>query len=351
MPITTKSFGKTKGGQDVTLYTLKNHTGASVGIIDLGGTIVSIIVPDKNGVMADVNLGFDNVSDYEGDCGYMGALIGRFGNRIGGASFDLDGVTYPLVANDQSNNLHGGPEGFNLRIWDVNAYEEENACFLACTLESPDMDQGFPGHLKVKVVYGWNDQNELSIHYHATTDKATVINLTNHAYFNLDGFDAGDIKDLEMQIFADSVTETTPDLIPTGTFLPCGELVYGFQKMSKLGDVLAHCATDPVMKTAGGVDFNYCASTDKTDKCIALLRSPKTGRTMKVITDEPGVQCYTGHGLNHTGKNGVHFGAYAGMCLETQHYPDAMHHDHFPSVVLRPDEEYDTTTIYSFGVY
>ncbi|MDD3335999.1 MAG: galactose mutarotase [Eubacteriales bacterium] len=348
MSISQKPFGISPKGDAVTKYTLTNAHGASVSVIDFGGVVTSIIVPDKNGKLDDVNLGFDDVAVYDGKGGSMGALIGRVGNRIGGAAFDLEGTHYVLGKNNGENNLHGGPEDFSVRMWDAKTAEEKGRDVLTLTLQSPDGDQGFPGTLDVKVEYSFNDDNELGIHYYANTDKPTLVNLTNHCYFNLDGHQSGSIKDLTLQINCDCATEVKPDLIPTGKLLPSASLPYGFVTETRIGDVLAHTDNDPTMKAAGGVDFNYCAGRDRETKVIAVLRSPKTGRRMDVITDQPGVQCYTGQGLNHEGKDHVHYGPYAGVCLETQHYPDAIHHPHFESAVLRPQDTYDTFTIYRF---
>ena len=351
MSISTRLFGTTPAGEQVTEYTLTNETGASVSIIDFGGIVTKIMVPDRDGKLGDVNLSFDDVAMYAGpDNNSMGALIGRVGNRIADATFDLDCQTYVLAKNNGRNNLHGGPVGFNMRMWDAEPAEIDGDPALILRLVSEDGDQGFPGTLEVQVTYAFSKDNELLIHYEAVTDQATLCNLTNHAYFNLDGHDAGDVRDHEMQIFAPNVNEVSPDLIPTGKLVPVGETVYDFSEMKRMGDVLDHTATDPIMNAAGGVDFNYCAGRDRETMLIATLYSPKTGRVMDVITDQPGVQCYTGQGLNVTGKDGVHYGAYAGMCLETQHYPDAIHHPEFASIVLRPQDTYDTFTIYRFSV-
>ena len=348
MSISRKYFDKTARGEEVTQYTLTNHKGASVSVIDFGGIVTSIVVPDRDGKLADVNLGFDVVDTYDGKGGSMGALIGRVGNRIGGAAFDLEGRHYVLGKNDGENNLHGGPEGFSQRMWKAEPIEGRDGDTLRLTLTSPDGDQGFPGKLDVTVDYTWNDACELGIHYMAVTDKPTLCNMTNHAYFNLDGHDAGTVENLTLQINADCVTEADPALIPTGRLLPQKGLAYDFTEEVRLGDVLARTPVDPIMRDAGGVDFNYCAGRDRETKLIATLRSPKTGRRMDVITDQPGVQCYTGQGLDHTGKGGVHYGPYAGVCLETQHYPDAIHQPHFESYVLRPQDKYDTFTIFRF---
>ena len=350
MSITTKPYGKEQHGYPVTEYTLTNHGDAYVSILDFGGIITNIVVPDRAGQLGDVNLGFDNATAYTADNGSMGALIGRVGNRIADANFALDGITYLLGANNGVNNLHGGPDGFNMRMWQVVPTEGQDVDTLTLTLVSPDGDQNFPGKLTVTVHYTFTDQNVLGIEYFATTDKTTILNLTNHAYFNLDGHDAPTVADLELQVFADSVTGVREGLIPNGKFIAQSEVVYGFETPKRIGDVLDHTATDPDMKAAGGVDFNYCAGNDRITKCIAVLYSPKTGREMKVITDMPGVQVYTGQGLHQKGKGGVQYQAFSGMCLETQRYPDAIHQPHFPSFVLRPQEVYYTKTEYAFSV-
>lgn len=348
MSITSKPFGVSERGDKVTEYTMTNAHGASVSIIDFGGVVTKIIVPDRDGKLDDVNLGFDDVTVYNGRGGSMGALIGRFGNRIANAEFDLEGAHYTLGKNNGVNNLHGGPEGFGVRMWQVEERPGQGKDTLRLSLISPDGDQGFPGKLEVEVDYAFNDQDELSIHYRAKTDKPTLVNLTNHCYFNLDGHKAGTVENLTLQINGDSVTEVREGLIPTGRMLPSDGVSYGFSKETRIGDVLARREEDAAMKMAGGVDFNYCAGRDRETKTIAVLRSPATGRRMEVITDQPGVQCYTGQGLNHAGKDGVHYGPFAGVCLETQHYPDGIHHPHFPSVVVRPQDTYDTLTVYRF---
>ena len=344
MQITKSKFGTDHDNHPVTEYTLTNAAGASVSVLDLGGTITKILMPDRNGHISDVALGYDDAASYLSNNGYLGALIGRYGNRIGDAAFTLDGKAYTLTANDGSNNLHGGPEGFDRRIFSA----ETTSRMLILSLKSEDGDQGFPGALRVEAEYALSDDNALSITYRAKTDKPTIVNLTNHTYFNLDGHGAKDVKDLTLQVFADAITEADSGLIPTGRLIPAADVVYGFQTPTRIGDVLK--TPDAAMENAGGVDFNYCAGKDREDKLIAVLYSPATGREMQVFTDLPGVQVYTGQGLNQAGKCGVRYQAYGGLCLETQRYPDSIHHPHFPSVVLRPEETYYTKTTYKFSV-
>jgi len=350
MSITTRPYGKEQHGNPVTEYTMTNAGGAYVSILDFGGIITRIAVPDRNGKLADVNLGFDDAKAYTADSGSMGALIGRVGNRIAGATFDLEGKTYQLTPNNGVNNLHGGPEGFSLRMWKVKPVEGKGGDALELSLVSPDGDQGFPGELKVNVRYTFDDQNRFGIEYRADTSKTTIVNLTNHAYFNLDGYDALTVENLELQVFADYVTDVDEGLIPNGKLIAQKDVAYGFETPKRLGDVLAHTQSDAAMKAAGGVDCNYCAGKDRQTKCIAVLYSPKTGREMKVITDMPGVQVYTGQGLHQKGKGGVQYCPFSGVCLETQRYPDAIHQPHFPSFVLRPEETYFTRTVYAFGI-
>ena len=344
MQITEKPFGFNKNKLPVTEYTMVNASGASVSVLDLGGIVSRIMMPDRNGALDDVVLGYDDAEGYLKNSGYLGALIGRCGNRIGGASFELDGQTYTLQANDGKNNLHGGPEGFNERMFNVEALDNG----LRLSLVSPDGDQGFPGTVKLTADYLFSDDNVLTIRYRATTDKPTIVNLTNHSYFNLDGQGTGDVKNLVLQMFTDTVNEADDGLIPTGKLISTKDVVYGFQTPTRIGEVLDH--PDETMRNASGVDFNFCAGDAGKEKKIASLYSPDTGREMQVYTDLPGVQVYTGQGLDQTGKGGVQYKPYFGICLETQAYPDAIHHPSFPSVVLRPGDEYHTETSYRFSV-
>ncbi len=349
MAITKKPFGTLQSGAAVTEYTLTNGIGASVSIIDFGGTITKLCVPDREGNLGDVVLGFDDLT-YEGNGASMGAIIGRFGNRIGGAEFQLDGKTYTLAKNDGNHSLHGGNIGYNKRMWAAKAISGEGEDRLELTLTDPDMYEGFPGTLELSVTYVWDDKCNLGIIYHATTDKSTVINLTNHSYFNLSGCDGRDVKGHVLQVNAGYVTEADAELIPTGKLIPQTEVTYNFAQPVTIGSVLEKMDGDVAMKGAGGVDFNYCLGRDRERKLAAVLYSPETGREMQVLTDEPGVQIYTGNNLNHDGKNGVHYGSFAGVCLETQHYPDSIHHPQFQSVVLRPCDVYHTETVYAFSV-
>jgi aldose 1-epimerase len=344
MYITTKVYGQDHLGHSITEYTLHNASGASVSVLDLGGIITRILVHDRDGKLGDVTLGYDDAISYIQKSGSLGALIGRVGNRIAGASFSLEGKAFTLTPNNGPNNLHGGPDGFNKRFFKATITDAG----LKLSLVSPDGDQGFPGALSLDTLYTFDDDGALGIEYRATTDKTTIVNLTNHAYFNLDGHDAKDVKDQILQVFADRVTEVREGLIPTGKFLSAADVVYGFQTPTRIGDVLDHA--DAAMQAARGIDFNFCAGRDREYKLIAALYSPKTGREMQVFTDLPGVQVYSGQGLNQTGKSGAAYQMYGGLCLETQRYPDSIHQPHFPSVVLRPEEVYYTKTTYRFSI-
>ena len=343
MKITSKAFGRNKSNIPVTEYTLTNASGASVSVMDLGATVTKIVMPDRDGNLGDVALGYDDAMAYQTNSGYLGGLVGRHGNRIGGATFALEGVEYHLEPNTGKHNLHGGPDGFGFRMFTV----KETKDGLVFSLDSPDDDQGFPGALHVEATYALSDDNAFSITYRATTDQTTIVNLTNHSYFNLDGHASGDIKDMTLQVLAGYITEVDDDLIPTGKLIPTADVAYGFQTPTRLGDVLDH--PDAAMQNAKGVDFNYCAGRDREYKLIATLYSPKTGREMQTLTDMPGVQVYTGQGLHQAGKGGIQYQMYGGICLETQRYPDAVHHPYFPSVVLRPEEVYYTKTTYRFS--
>lgn len=349
MSISTRIFGQNAAGKDVTEYTLTNESGASISILDLGGILTSIKMPDRDGKLADVCLSYDDVKTYETPgTGHLGMLVGRVGNRIADAKFELEGKTYVLGANNGPNNLHGGPIGFGVRMWEAEPAEIDGDPALILQLVSEDGDQGFPGKVEVQVTYVLSKDNEVLIHYEAVTDQTTLINMTNHAYFNLEGHASGSIHDHELQINAPYTTEVREGLIPTGKLVPCKDVKWNFTEMTRVGDVLDKTNDDADMFLAKGVDFNYCAGRDKETKLIATLYSPKTGRAMDVITDQPGVQCYTGQFLQLVGKEGVQYRPYGGICLETQHYPDAIHHPEFPSIVVRPQDTYDTFTVYKF---
>lgn len=352
MSIEKKPFGILPDGRAVTRYTMSNSIGASVSVIDYGAIFTSIVVPDKDGHLADVALGYDEVAPYFGNHGSMGDTVGRYGNRIANATFSLDGVTYQLDRNDGVNHLHGGFEGFSKKMWAVQTVCTDTDARLVLTMVSPDGDQHYPGTLEVKLTVIWDDACRLTLHYEAVTDKPTLCNMTNHTYFNLAGHDHGTICDHILQVESDYTTEVGPGLIPTGKLLPVDGTPYDLRNGLLLGDGLARIAEDAQMQLAGGYDNNYALRDGEGVRFVARLACKATGRTMDVLTDQPGLQVYSAcMAAFPGGKGAVHYGKYSGICLETQHFPDSPNHPEFPgTTVLRPGEHYDTTTVYVFGV-
>jgi aldose 1-epimerase len=343
-------WGKTKAGETVDLFTLTNAKGHKVSIMTLGGIVVSVKVPDKTGALGDVVLGFDSLDGYLGPHPFFGAIVGRYGNRIGGASFTLDGHTFTLAKNDGNNTLHGGKKGFDKYVWKARPVTSTAGPTIVLTHVSPDGDEGFPGTLTATVTYTWTNDDELKIHYHATTDKPTVINLTNHSYFNLAGAGSGTILDQQMQIFADKFTPVVKGLIPTGELRPVTGTPFDFLKPTAIGGRID--ADDEQIKLGGGYDHNFVLNgTAGTMRPAAHVVDTTSGRTLDVSTTEPGVQFYTGNFLDGTikGKDGKVYVRRAAFCLETQHFPDSPNRPNFPSTVLRPGQRYDTTTVYKFG--
>ena len=343
-----QTFGTTKEGQDVSLITLKNKNGVILSVMDYGAAIVSLIVPDKNGQPVDVVLGYPDVSSYEPDTYAFGATIGRVGNRIAGASFTLDGKEYTLDANDGRQCLHGGFHGYHKRIW---AYEvnEEN-CAVSFSLHSPDMDQGFPGALDITVTYSLDDQNGLHIRYFALPDAPTLINMTNHTYFNLNGHDSGSVLDHEVTIHAGFFTESNNEVYPNGNILSVKGTPLDFTTPHTIGERIE--ADHEQIRFGGGYDHNYVLDNFEGDlRTVAYVYAPKTGITMTMDTDTPGMQFYTGNFINNgtPGKDGAVYNRRDGFCFESQDYPDAIHYTHFPSIVYEAGEPYVTETVYTFG--
>ncbi|MBR3763827.1 MAG: galactose mutarotase [Clostridia bacterium] len=351
MAITSRPFGVTREGKPVTLFTMTNKSGASVSVTDFGAIVTSIIVPDKNGAMADVTLGFDAFDRYEGDHAFMGDIVGRYGNRIANGRFTLDGESYQLALNDGKNHLHGGVSGFNQKLWTATPAEGAGVDSVAMHYVSPDMEENYPGTLDVTCTYSWDDDCNLSIRYEATTDKATHCNLTNHTYFNLAGHDHGTIRDHIVWIDADVVTAVDSGLIPTGGYMPVVGTPLDLREGKLLGEGIDQKDTCVAMVYAGGYDHNYVLRKGSAVAMCAAVFHEESGRLMEVITDQPGVQLYTAcTTCCEGGRGGVTYGNYSGLCLETQHYPDTPNHSNFPTTVLRPGEKYDTTTIYAFRV-
>lgn len=348
MSIEKAPFGKLADGQEVDLYTLKNAAGMEVKISNYGGIIVSWTAPDKNGKYEDVTHGCDSLEGYIKGTPFFGALVGRYGNRIAKGKFTLDGNEYTLPINNGPNALHGGLKGFDKRVWAATPVDGEEPS-LKLTYTSKDGEEGYPGNLSVEVIYTLQKDNALKIDYKATTDKATVVNLTNHTYFNLSG--ASDILNHEVTIKADKFLPVDETLIPTGELKPVAGTPFDFTTTHKVGERI-NDSTDTQIKFGGGYDHCW-VFTDSTKalKLVASVYEPTTGRFMEVSTTEPAVQFYTGNFLNGSviGKKGVVYGRRSGLCLETQHFPDSPNKPSFPSTVLKPGETYQTTTVYKFS--
>jgi aldose 1-epimerase len=339
-------FGKTPDGTAISIYTLTNKSGVEARITTFGGRVVSLTTPDRKGTKADVVLGFDSLAGYA-ESPFFGALIGRYGNRIGGAHFTLDGVEYKLEKNNGANSLHGGSHGFDKVAWTAR---ELPAAGLELTYLSKDGEEGYPGNLKAVVVYRLTDSNELRIAYSATTDKPTVVNLTNHSYFNLKGAGEGDIMNHVLTLNADQYTPVDAGLIPTGELRSVAGTPFDFRKPTAIGARIDQ--SDEQLKIGKGYDHNYVLARKGAALSLAAkVEEPATGRVMEVLTTEPGVQFYTGNNLDGTikGKGGKVYGRRAGFCLETQHFPDSPNQAKFPSTVLKPGETYKTTTVFRFS--
>ena len=346
-----KPFGKTPDGQPVEEITLRNARGAEAQIITYGGIVRSLKMPDRNGNLSDVVLGYDNLDSYvNSNQYYFGAIIGRYGNRIANGKFSIDGKSYTLAQNNGSNNLHGGPKGFNADVWHVEkAHATDKDASVELGYFSKDGDQGFPGNLKVRVTYTLTDDNALKIENHATTDKPTVVNLTHHSYFNLSGAGSGDILNDEVVINADKFLSVDTNAIPTGELRPVKGTPFDFTTPHKIGERIE--ANDEQIKFGSGYD--HCWIINKKPGELGFVASaydPRSGRFMEVFSTEPGTQFYTGNFLDGArGKNGQTYPRRSGFCFEPQHYPDSPNQPQFPSVVLRPGETFKNTIIYKFS--
>ncbi len=346
MKITKEPFGITSQKEDVSLYTLTNKNGMEAKLLDYGATLQSLLLPCEDGSKLDVVLGFETVAAYEVNDPNFGSTIGRNGNRIGKGTFKLNGKEYKLDINDGENNLHGGFAGYHKRMWKTELLEEENSiCF---SIVSPDGDQGFPGTVKVQVAYTLTDEDELKITYDAVPDADTIINMTNHSYFNLEGQDSNSVLAQKVWIDGDEVTATTEDLIPTGEILSVEGTPLDFRKEKAIGQDIS--ADYEPLVFGHGYDHNWILNHPGTFRKVASLHSDKTGKTMEVYTDLPGMQMYTANFLDGTlvGKGGVAYQQRSGVCFETQYFPDAPNHENFPSTVVKAGERYKTTTVYKF---
>ncbi|HSC66188.1 MAG TPA: aldose epimerase family protein [Cellvibrio sp.] len=352
--ISQKQFGITPSNELVTEFTLTNKRGSIAKIINFGGIITELHVRDKSGALADVVLGFDTLEPYLDVGPYFGALIGRVGNRIANAQFTLDGATYSLVANNGSNNLHGGPIGFDKKVWSATTADDAKGPILKLHLLSEDGDQGFPGNLDVTVTYQLTHDDEIVVDYFATTDKATPVNLTQHTYFNLAGLNAKNSSDIlshQIQIFADHINAVNEAQIPVGMPMPVANSPFDFRNPRPIGELIN--ADHQQIKNGFGYDHNFLINQNayKELTLAARVEEATSGRVLEVFTEEPGVQFYSGNFLDGslTGK-GITYQKRTGFCLEPQHAPDSINQPQFPSIVLRPGKEYKTRTVFKLSV-
>jgi aldose 1-epimerase len=345
-----EAFGKTGDGRPVDLHTLTNSNGMEVRAMTYGGIIVSMRVPDKNGKMADVVLGHDQVDGYLVNPPYFGAIVGRYANRIANGSFTLDGVKYTLAKNDGPNSLHGGMVGFNKVIWEAKEFKDAKGIGVSFSYLSKDGEEGYPGNLKVKVSYRLTDENQLMLDYEATTDKATPINFSQHSYFNLAGEGSGDILGQELMLNADRFTPVDKTLIPTGELRAVQGTPLDFTKPTTIG---ARINDDYEQLVVGrGYDHNFVINRKGDGLTLAArVHEPTSGRVLEVYTTEPAVQFYSGNFLDGTisGKQGHPYKLRNGFCLETQHFPDSPNHPDFPSTILRPGKTFHSQTIFKFS--
>ncbi|WP_419214087.1 aldose epimerase family protein [Maribacter sp. X9] len=350
LSITKSGFGKTADGEAVAKYTLENKDGIQVDIITYGGRITSLRTPDKGGKMENVILGFDSIEQYEKDNPFFGALVGRYGNRIAKGKFSLDGTEYKLAQNNGENSLHGGVKGFDKQVWDANTEEGDDSVKLILTYLSADMEEGFPGNLNTTVTYTLNKDNSLDVLYEAETDKKTVVNLTQHAYFNLSGDFSKLILDHMVEIDADTFIPVDSGLIPTGELRPVEGTPFDFREAKLIGNDID--ADNEQIKLGGGYDHCWVLNSQSAGyRSVASAYHPETGRNLEVLTDEPGIQFYTGNFLDGTlpAPNGGTYAQRSGFCLETQHYPDSPNQPEFPSVTLEPGDTYSTKTTFKFS--
>jgi aldose 1-epimerase len=345
-------FGATPDGVPVDVYTLTNAGGVEVRAITYGGIILSLRVPDRDGTLGDVVLGCETVDAYLEASAYFGAIVGRYGNRIAGGQFTLDGQAYSLATNNGPNALHGGLVGFDKVVWRAESFENTDGVGVVFSHTSPDGEEGYPGTLEVRVTYTLTDANQLIFDYNAVTDRATPVNLTQHSYFNLAGDGAGDILNHELMLKASRFTPVDATLIPTGEIRGVAGTPFDFRTPTAIGGRID--ADNEQIRFGGGYDHNFVLDRDESDSptLAARVYEPSSGRIMEVSTTEPGVQFYSGNFLdgNITGKGGRVYRRRNGFCLETQHYPDSPNRPDFPSTILRPGQEYRSRTVYTFSV-
>ena len=348
--ISPEAFNKMVDGKQVELFTIRNKNGMEMSVTNYGARIVSLLVPDRSGKKGDIVLGYDSLSGYLNNKEqYFGAAIGRYGNRIAKGTFKLENTEYKLAVNNIPNSLHGGVRGFSSKVWN-GVQNGDNEVEL--TLDSPDMEEGYPGELKVMIIYRLSDKNEVTILYSAKTSKTTVINLTNHTYFNLHGAGHGDILDHKMYINANNFTPVDSTLIPTGDLKPVKGTPFDFTLPLVIGKRIND--NDQQLIFGHGYDHNYVLNKTKNEKVsfAASVYDPLSGRYMEVFTNEPGIQFYTGNFLKgkEIGKKGKPYNYRSAFCLETQHFPDSPNHSNFPTVVLKPGEIYSSACVYRFSI-
>ena len=341
MKITSEIFGKVDTS-DVLLYTLTNKNGMIVKITNYGGIVTSILVPDKSGKMGDVVLGFDKLQPYLDEHPYFGAIVGRYGNRIAKGKFNIDGYEYNLAINNGPNHLHGGIKGFDKVVWGAEPIENDDSVTLLLKYTSPDMEEGYPGNLKVSIAYILTNENELKVHYQATTDKATPVNLTHHSYFNLGATQENALGTI-LTIDAGKYVVVDDDLIPTGELRDVIGSPFDFTAPYSIGE--------RIDQVPGGYDHTFVLNNQGKMMKVADAYDPASGRFMEVFTSEPGIQFYSGNFLDGslTGKGGIVYNKHHGFCLETQHFPDSPNQPDFPNTILQPGETYDYSTIYKFS--
>lgn len=339
-----KEFGKTKDRRAASLYTISNSRGMELSVTDYGAAIVSLLVPDRETNPVDVVLGYDDAGGYETGGVFFGAVVGRNANRIGGASFELNGVSYALEKNENGNNLHSGTDYYSKRIWEVEKEDNDSITFL---LHSPDKDQGYPGNLDIRVTYELTEDNGVQIKYHAVPDQDTIVNMTNHSYFNLNGHRSGQILNHQIMIDGDYFTKTDAESIPTGEIAEVSGTPMDFRSFKAIGEGID--ADYEAIRLGQGYDHNWVLKNNGKFAKVAEAVGDVSGITMEVWTDMPGVQVYTGNFLGQEqGKTGAVYTRRSAVCFETQYFPDAIHHDHFAGPVCRAGERYETVTKYRF---
>lgn len=350
MMLTKQPFGVAENGEKVDLYTFKNKNGMEVSVTNYGGIITKIIVPDKDGNFSDVTLGYDSVEGYIKATPYFGAIIGRYGNRIANGAFEINGSKFILAKNDGDNHLHGGQYGFDKVLWSANPIDDYENPKLELTYLSKDGEEGYPGNLNVKVTYTLTLKNEIKIDYEAITDKETVCNLTNHAYFNLKDCGKSEILDHKIMINADQFTPIDKGLIPTGEQSKVENTPFDFREFREIGSKIND--SDEQINLAAGYDHNFVIKGNIGEmRLAARVIEESTGRIIEVHTEEPGVQFYTGNFLDGSiiGKNNIKYNRRTGFCLESQHFPNSPNTEEFPATLLKPGEIYNTSTIYKFS--